>query len=238
MTNLANLDRTAHQTLRVDEELALSACKDITMCAVTPTEIPRLVIEYPVVFTKNGEGGEYVCVALFGVDPQKNLFWRENRWQSFSLPLNIGRQPFFVGVGTRQEGDAGPALVTFIDLDNPGVQSATGSALFDGDGKESPYLRHKMNQLAELIEGESKSRAFVDRLVELQLIRPIQLELKAHGAEPRKIGGLFTIDENRLRALAPDILAELNGKGYLHVMYAMLSSLGQLQILARRAAAP
>ena len=29
-----------------------------------------------------------------------------------------------------------------------------------------------------------------------------------------------------------------NGLGYLHAMYAMLSSLGHLQILARRAAAP
>ena len=30
------------------------------------------------------------------------------------------------------------------------------------------------------------------------------------------------------------MLAELNGPGYLHAMYAMLSSLGHLQILARR----
>ncbi len=236
MTNLANLDRVAHQGLRVQEELALSACKEITMCAVTPTEVPRLVIEYPVAFTKNSEDGQYVCVALFGVDPQRNLFWRDDRWRSFSLPLNIGRQPFFVGAVDNRASGGTPGLVICVDLDNPGVkEGGAGQALFDAEGKETPYLRHKLGQLAELLEGERRAREFTDRMVALELIRPIQIELKAHG-EPRKVGGLYTIDENRLRTLSPEVLAELNGKGYLHVMYAMLSSLGQLQILASRAA--
>ena len=39
-----------------------------------------------------------------------------------------------------------------------------------------------------------------------------------------------------MRALDSDVLTELNGKGYLHVMHAMPLSLGQLPILARRAA--
>src|SRR5215207_138156 len=103
MTNLANLDRAIHQRLRVKEEVACSACKDITMCAVTPTEIPRLILEYPVVFTKHGETGQFICVALFGVDPKRNLFWREDRWRSFVVPLNIGRQPFFIGIGEKKD---------------------------------------------------------------------------------------------------------------------------------------
>lgn len=236
MTNLVNLDRALHQNLRVNEEVAFSACKDITMCAVMPTEIPRLVLEYPVVFTKHGESGQYLCVALFGVDPQKNLFWHEGRWRSFVLPLNIGRQPFFVGVGNKSDtGEVKQSLVTCIDLDNVGVQEKEGEPLFDDTGRETSYLQHKMKMLAELIDGEGRARIFTERMAALGLIRPIQLELKSPGGATRQIGGLHSIDEAKMRALDSEVLTELNGKGYLHVMHAMLLSLGQLPILARRA---
>jgi len=239
MTNLANLDPALHHNLRVNEELAFSACKDITMCAVTPTEIPRLVLEYPVVFTKHGDTGQYLCVALFGVDPQKNLFWHGDRWRSFVLPLNIGRQPFFVGIGNKTGTDEPKqSLVTCIDLDNPGVQEKEGEPLFDADGKETVYLQHKMKTLAELIDGETRARIFTERMVALELIRPIRLELAVPGGASRQISGLYSIDEPKMRALGADVLTELNGKGYLHVMHAMLLSLGQLPILARRATAP
>ena len=91
MAKLANLDRAAHQNLRVQDELAFAACKDITMCVVMLSEIARLVIEYPIVITKNGETGQFLCVALFGVDPQENLFWSGNRWNSYSVPLNVAQ---------------------------------------------------------------------------------------------------------------------------------------------------
>ena len=235
MTNLVNLDRNVHKGLRVREEVAFSACKDITMCSVIPTEIPRLVLEYPVVFTKHSESGQYLCVALFGVDPQRNLFWQDGRWRSHVLPLNIGRQPFFVGVGNKEvAGETQQSLVTCIDLDNPGVQAEQGELLFDADGEETAYLQHKMSMLAELIDGEQRARTFVERLTSLEFIRPIQLELKSPGAAPRQIGGLHSVDEARLRSLPTDVLAEMNTKGYLHVMHAMLLSLGQLPILARR----
>jgi hypothetical protein len=237
MPNLANLDRAAHRNLRVQEERAFGACKEITMCAVVLTEIPRLVIEYPMAFTKHGESGQYVCVALFGVDPDRNLYWQDERWSSAVVPLNVGRQPLFVGVADNPAAGAGAkGLVTCIDLENPGVQTSAGEPLFDANGGETPYLRHKIALLAELIDGEQKTRAFADRLAALDLLQSIQLELKSPGQPPRKISGLYSIDEKKLRSLDAATLAELHSAGYLHAMYAMLSSLGHLQILARRGA--
>ena len=236
---LANLDRVAHQRLRVQEDRAFSACKDVTMCAVTLAEIPRLVIEYPVAFTKNNENGALIPAALFGVGPEQNLYWRDNRWNSMSVPLNIGRLPLFIGVTDGGAGGEGAKnLVPCIDLENPGVQEDAGEALFDVNGIETPYLRHKLASLAELVNGEQRTQAFTEKLVALQLIQPIQLELKVPDRQARKIGGLHSIDEKKLRALDGAALAELNSLGYLHAMYAMLSSLGHLQILARRASQP
>ena len=236
---LANLDRVAHQHLRVVEERAFSACKNVTMCGVSLNEIPRLVIEYPIAFIKGKESESLTPVALFGVEPDQNLYWRDDRWNSISVPLNIGRLPFFVSIADNPAAGAGAkTLVPCIDMDNPGVQESTGEALFDANGSETPYLRHKLSSVAELVEGEQRTRSFVERLVALELIQPIQLELKAPNRQPRKITGLHSIDEKKLRTLDGPILAELNSLGYLHAMHSMLSSLGHLQILARRAPAP
>lgn len=238
MTNLVNLDRVAHRNLRVVEERAFSVCKELTSCAVSLNEIARLVVEYPIVFAKNGETGEFVCIVLFGVSPETNLYWENDRWNSHTVPMNVGRQPFFVTFSEPAGGDSPTQQgITCIDLDNPGVQAITGEALFDGDGDYTPYLRHKMNLLAELIDGERRSRLFTARAAELGLIRPIQLELKIPGSETRKFSGLYSIDEQKLRSLDATTAGELNSSGYLHAMYAMLSSLGHLQILARRATA-
>ena len=209
------------------------------MCAVALSEIPRLVIEYPIAFTRGSESGPLIPVALFGVDPDHNLYWRDDRWNSVTVPLNIGRQPFFIGRADNLVAGAGEnGLIPCIDLENPCVQDSAGEPLFDANGAETPYLRHKLAMLAELVDGEPKTRAFVDRLTALELIHPIQLELKSPDSPPRKISGLHSIEEKKLRALDGAVLMELNGLGYLHAAHAMLSSLGHLQLLARRAIVP
>jgi hypothetical protein len=236
MTNLVNLDRVAHRNLRVTEELAFSVCKDLTSCAVSLNEIARLVIEYPIVFGKNDENGQYVCIALFGISPDRNLYWNRGSWNSHTVPMNVGRQPFFVALSEPTGGESPTQQgITCIDMDNPGVQTTDGEPLFDDSGEYSAYLRHKMNLLAELVDGERRSRLFTSKAEELGLIHAIQLEIKMPGGETRKFSGLYSIDERKLRALDAASLAELNANGYLHAMYAMLSSLGHLQILARRA---
>jgi len=236
MTRLVNLDRSAHQGLRVLEDRAFAVCSDSSMCLVTLNEIPRLVAEYPVVFTKSSGTAEFVCVALFGATPGQNVFWRDGRWDSYFMPLNVARQPFSVGVADNPAGGkTAKELVTCIDLDNGAVQSDAGEALFESNGEYSPYLRHKMNLLADLVDGEQRTRQFTAKLTELGLIHPIQLELKVSGQPPRKITGLNSIDEPKLRTLDVGVVTELNSRGYLHAVYAMLSSLGHLQIFARRA---
>lgn len=237
MAKLVNLDRAAHRQLRVVEERAFSVFKNATMCPVHLSELGRLVIEYPLAFIQN-EAGKFICAAIFGVEAQENLYWEGERWKSQSLPLNVGRQPFFAMLANdpAQTGEP-PQLLTSIDLENPGVQAEEGEPLFDEAGAETPYLRHKVAMLAETLDAERRTREFVERVVALGLVRPFQLELKMPGAEPRRVTGLHTIDEKKLRELDAAMLAELNAPGYLHGMYAMISSLAHLRILMQRSAA-
>lgn len=235
MPRLENLDRTVHRNTRVQDELAFAVCQGISMCAVGLNEITRLIVEYPIVFTRNDEADQFVCVALFGCEPTENVYWHDGRWNSYMVPLNVGRQPFNVGIADNPLAGAGQKeLVSCIDIENSAVQSEAGELLFDETGADTPYLRHKLSMLAELVDDERRCREFTERAAALDLIRPFQLELKAQGSPDRKVSGLYTIDESKLRALDGATLADLNSRGYLHAMHAMLSSLGQLQILARR----
>jgi hypothetical protein len=231
------LDRKEHGALRVDDDAALSVCSNLNMVPVVLSEIPRLVVQYPLVFTKVAETQEFVCVALLSLDAEKNYFWRDGRWDSYCIPLNIGRQPFFVG---RVDGPQSPDgnLMMCINLDSPGVKSDSGQPLFDQDGKESPYLNHKLAILAELVEFEPRTIEFVARLKSLDLIQPMSLELRPSQDQRHQITGLFSIDERKLRALDAQVLAELNSSGYLHAIYASLSSLAHLQLLVRKRLQP
>ncbi len=235
MTQLTALDRNRHGKLRVNEEQAFEVCKDHNMTSVVVSEIARLVIQYPVAFTRNGETGQFVCVALFGFDPSQNLYWHKGHWDGFCVPLNVGRHPFFVGLAGAAGDDASKqGLVTCVDLDNPAVQEGDGEALFDPAGKETPYLRHKLAILAELLDGEAKTREFIDKLQSLELIQPMRLEVKLAEDHVRKITGLYGIDDKRLRAIDKDNLAELHAKGFLPAIFAMMSSLGHFQTLMSR----
>jgi hypothetical protein len=74
----------------------------------------------------------------------------------------------------------------------PGQSRGTekeGEPLFDKDGKETPYLQHTMKMLAELIEA-SRARLFTEHMAALELIRPIQLDLKVPGRVSRQATGL------------------------------------------------
>jgi hypothetical protein len=238
MPNLVNLDRNAHQKLRINDARALSVFSNLNMCPVVPSEIARLVIEYPIAFAKNSDSGQYICVAVFGLDVGQNLYFRDGNWTSYTVPLNVGRQPFYVGVAENPEGGAGTKnLITCIDLENPGVNESEGEALFDASAAETPYLRHKLAQLNDLVDADERARDFTEKAASLGLIHAIQLDIKKPGSEPRKVGGLHSIDEKKLRELDAATLTDLNSRGYLHAMYAMLSSLGHLSILARRSIA-
>ena len=164
MTRLANLDRSAHQGLRVLEDRAFAACSVASTCLVIINEIPRLVAEYPVAFTKNSVTGDFVCVALFGAVPGQNVFWRDGRWDSYFVPLNVARQPFSVGVAenpaaaSRQKNSSLASTSTTTRC-----RAMRARRCSKAMANTHLILRHKMKLLAELVDGEQRTRQFAGK---------------------------------------------------------------------------
>jgi len=224
VNRLVTLNNRAHRHVRIDTRKVQAQSADLHLAPVGLSEFLKLCVQYPIVLTKNGETGQFVCVALFGFTPRENLFWTEGRFEALYTPLQIARQPFFLGDGS----------VVCLDLANPGVQDERGEALFDEQGNETPYLQEAKQTLAALLADEAPTARFVSKLLELDLVEAMRLEIELANRETLRVQGLYTIAEPRLKALPAAALAELHALDYLAPIYTQIASLGQIYALLQR----
>ncbi|HEY0687356.1 MAG TPA: SapC family protein [Steroidobacter sp.] len=226
MTRLVALNSAAHRHLRVDQAQVLAQASRLNLLPVVLGEFLKLCVHYPVVLTKNGATGQFSCVALFGFEQHENLFWKQDRWDAIYVPLQVTRQPFFLG----DDQDR----VVCIDTMNPAVTQTQGEALFDEHGGETAYLQGVKQMLAALLDGEERTQQFVRKLLALELIRPMRLEIEFANRQKLQVAGLYTIDEARLQAIPAATIAELHALEYLGPIYTMLASLGHIYSLVQR----
>lgn len=227
MTNFVALHNQHHRQLRIDTQLIESLGATNNMVPVVISEFLRLVVHYPIVFTKSGETGNFLCVALLGFESGENLFWNNNQWQSIYTPLNIMRQPFFIGQENNQS-------LICIDTDSRTLKTGQGEAIFDSTGKETDYLHKIKARLAELLEGEKHTQEFIKTLLALNLIMPMALDISFANAQQQRVQGLYTINEERLAQLDATQLFTLQQQGCLQPIYTMIASLGQIYALIQK----
>jgi hypothetical protein len=192
------------------------------------SEFLKLCVQYPIVLTKNGATGQFTCVALFGFEKAENLFWNRDRWDAIYVPLQVSRQPFFLGA------DAGQQKLLCIDSQHPAVKQTHGEAIFDEHGAETAYLQQAKQMLAALLDGEEQTDRFVRKLLAIELVRPMRLEIEFANRQQQRVEGLYTIDEERLQAVSAETIGELHSLQYLAPIYTMLASLGHIYSLVQR----
>lgn len=224
MSNLVSLNNQIHHSIRVNTQLAEAQGSHLNMIPVVLSEFLKLAVQFPIVLTKNKETGRFVCVALFGFQEGENLFIHNQQWTSLYVPLQIRRQPFFLG-NSEQAQDQ---FVICIDTGNQSIQHESGEPLFDPDGKETAYLENIKAILAELVNGETATQSFIDTLAKLKLLQPMQLEITFANSESTRIEGLYTINEEHLNRLAPDEINSLHTQNYLSPIYTMMTSIGHI----------
>lgn len=234
MTKLVALNNRIHQSVYIDANKAQQQIADLHMLPVVLSEFQKLVVQLPILFSKNADTGQFVCVTLMGLEEGENLYWQDASFQGFYMPLNVARQPFFVG----QDEQTGDDYVICIDMDNPAVAQTSCTShdqlIFDEDGKASDYLLKAQDSLAQLIEGEQQTAAFIQQLLTFKLLVPLALDITFENKQSSKIKGLYSIDEDKLQSLDGEQLAELNQGGFLAAAYTQLVSLGQIYTLIDR----
>lgn len=241
MANLVAVQAALHQHLLVVPSQIDTHAAGQNLIPLIPAELSHVATQLPVVLAKNGQTGQFVLAALTGFAVQENLMLEQGHWQGIYLPLQIQRQPFFVGKATPDAAD----YVVCIDLDSPatlfspersGAQQlpADAEALFNADGSETAYYRDAKLKLAQLLQGEQQRELLLSELLALRLLQPMSLEITFADQSITKLNGLYTIDEQQLAQLPAEHLVRLHQQGLLGAVYAILGSAAQIYGLIAR----
>ncbi len=231
MSNHQILTPANHGGLRIRTEASAALGDGVSACLAVPAEFQRLACEYPILFQFDRDRAAYSALALFGFEPGENLFIEGDRWDAACKPLAMAVQPFLVG---RPQNGEGPAQV-HVDIAHPRISSSDeGIAVFDGRGQPSPYLAEVAEMIGALDHGYRTSADFFAALARYDLLEPFSMDVTLASGALHRMVGYHLIDEDKLAALEPGVLAELHGAGHLGPIYMAIASLGNLGKLVRR----
>ena len=229
MQKLVALHAQEHKDLKINTDLIDAIGAHERMIPVVMSEFVKLSVQYPIVFTKNIDTGQFVLVVLLGFDNGENLFWQKDHWDAIYVPLNISRQPFFIGA----DAETKQHLIC-IDVGSPCISLEQGETIYDADGNESDYMNTIRQRLSTLFTGEQEAAQFIEVLTKLQLMVPLSLEITFADDSKHQVQGVYTIDEEKLQALDKATIGELHVSNYLRPIYTMINSLSHIYGLIQR----
>jgi hypothetical protein len=222
--NIEPLDPQRHGRLgmmRSDDPFAFASKQ--AFVPLQASEFGQAAIHYPIIFA----GDERAPLAVMGVRAGENLFARADGGfrHAAHVPAFLRRYPFASALNEQAN-----RLFIFIDRgcelfteDDPEVP------LFE-NGEPTAFLQTCIDVCRRYDADARATVAFVRRLGELDLFearRTVYTPQQPGGAsgEPQTIAEYFAVSEARLKALSPEVLAQLRDDGTLALIYAHLVSL-------------
>jgi len=235
MANNVLINNVDHQNIKIITEHAEQYGDNVWYALTFPLEFRSVQAYYPIFFNKDPNTGQFFAAALFGFKHQENLFLQDKSWQAGYIPLTIQRQPFTIG--TQKVSDNGQETeqrVLTMDTDNPRVNTEKGQALFLELGGNSEFLDRAADMLETIHHGIEDSKNFINFLTEYELLEPFTLDVTLNDKTQHEMIGFYTINEEKFKDLTDDIICKLHNQGYLHAIYMVLASHGNIRELINR----
>jgi len=229
-SSVVPVNRVAHREKSLQKMTHLSFAKDVNSFPIVLAEFLRASEEVPIVFIEAGES--VVPVLLTGLaDKQNLLVTPEGKWDARYVPAFIRRYPFVFA-----EIEGGEELTVCIDESYEGLnEEGRGERLFDSEGETTEYLARIIEFLKDYERQFSMTKAFCNRLKELDLLMDGTAQIDLGDAGKRTLGGLKVVNEAALGNLTDEQLLSMARSGELRAIHAHLSSLGNINQLADRA---
>lgn len=226
------LNNITHKDLRVITRYGAEFGDNVGTVLTFPTEYGDVQREYPIFFRKDPHSGEFQSIALLGFQQDENLFLDQNGWNAAYIPGIVMRGPFLIGFQSQQiDGDVRREPVIHVDLDNPRVSTTEGEPVFLPQGGNSRYLERIAATLQGIHQGLAVSKAMFEAFNAMQLIEPVNVEIKFNAEEQYDLRGLYTISEERLAKLDAESLFKLNRAGFLQGAFLVIASLNNVKKL-------
>ncbi|MFQ5932985.1 MAG: SapC family protein [Nitrospiraceae bacterium] len=199
------------------------------LCPIVAAEFPRAASSYPIVFLKD-EQGDMGAFALLGVQQGKNLFVDdEGRWHAAYVPAAIRRYPFIFS--RTQEADT---FTLCIDEGADLLSDEEGQPLFSEENEPAEPLKKAMDFLKGFQVQHQQTEALCRVLSERDMFRALQIQAQVARGRQYTLRGIFAVDETKLNALPGEDFLEWRKRGWLPLVYAHLTSIGQVALLVER----
>ena len=218
-----------HKKYGVETSKNFDFAATINSVPVMTVEFAKAAREYSIVFA--GEGNQIIPAVILGVENDTNLFVdSEGAWNADYVPAFVRRYPFVFS-----SSDDGQTFTLCIDEDYSGVNSrGRGNRLFDEDGERTDYLKGVLEFLKEYQKEFNRSQLLCEKLVELNLLEPMQAQIKLASGRQVSLTGFQAVNREKLNDLEPDSLSNLAKIGALELIYIHLFSMSNFNDMMQR----
>lgn len=227
MLNLTELSGELHYNLHVLPDVVIDHLAQQHVMSLSVLEVPQAATAYPIFLSRNEQDGRWGCAAVTSFVPGHNLFIQDKTWQPVYQPNQAKTYPLYLM-------HKGESFCVGIDPNSPAFSTEAGKALFTSPGEASQHLSQVSQLLQNSVPAIYQTDEFCSYLEANQLLKGIDLQVIDQSGSANKITGLYTIDEDQLKALSHDALYDLSKRGYLAPIYAILMSIFQINALVSR----
>ncbi len=218
-----------HSKLKVVKNCSIDIAEKQHIVNLQANEIGKAVSSFPVFLTKNQTTSNWTLSAVTSLEQGRNLFVEEQQWTANFQPIAMQAYPFFLMRSPKGDNN----YTIGIDEESDAFSEQEGEPLFDGSDKPSLYLTRVTALLEASVEGDFQTHAFTSTIEKLQLYKSVDIQVYLTDGGVQTIKGLLTVDEDKMQSLTAEQLEDLNKKGYLLLLHALLVSLFQLNRLVR-----
>ncbi|TQV88924.1 SapC family protein [Aliikangiella coralliicola] len=227
--NIVQLDKVEHSDIKLKNSLDLKRAGSGNMSPVIVHEIPQLSTQFPLIFIKNSNTGEFNWVALFGLESKQNLFVENEKWTGKEIPAIMTHVP--LGMTTLPEDN--DKLLVVIDTLSHLVSKDEGEALFNENGDETEFLKKRIQAMLTYQHHAKVTKELIQLIVELDLLESKEFSFEI-GGDKKNLGGMYLISEEKLNKLPDEKILLLQKKGVLGAIYHHFSSLHNFKSLLNR----
>ncbi len=176
-------------------------------------EFPRAALSYPVAFAATTPS---FPIAVLGVARGKNLFVdAQGNWLAgHYIPAYARRYPFFLAKDRDSE-----KLALCLDRNEEILEQSDREPLLS-EGQPSQALKNALDFCQSYEKAQAQTRQIMETFEKLELLVERQVNIDTAGGEKMRIGGFKLIDEEKFKALPPELLTDWRDRDILMAIYA------------------
>ena len=209
-----------HGKASIESGKGYGYARKINSVPLTAVEFPLAAAEYAIVFAQSG--GDVVPVVILGARAGENLYVKDDdSWSARYIPAFVRRYPFVFAAK-----DDGKSFTLCVNEAFQGLNfQGRGQALFDAQGKQTPYVDNVLRFLQEYTAQFARTQSFCKKLAELKLLEPMQAQFTLANGQKVSLTGFHAVDRKRLKELPAETLAQLASTDELELIYLHLQSM-------------